>query len=41
VSRGFDDLPMLDDEDFMSDDELYQRNTDPRRDQGRSVVTGY
>lgn len=41
VSRGFDDLPILDEEEFMSDEELYQLKTAPRREQGRSKVTGY
>lgn len=41
VSRGFDNLPMLDDEEFMTDDELYFRNTEPRQNQGRSGTTGY
>ena len=41
LSRGFDDLPILDEEEFMSDDEVYSRNTSPRQDQGRSEITGY
>lgn len=41
LSRGFDELPLLDEEDFMDEDELYQTNTGPRQDQGRSTVTGY
>lgn len=41
VSRGFDDMPLLDEEDFMDEDELYFRRVDPRRDQGRSKSTGY
>lgn len=41
VSRGFDDLPILDEEDFMTDEELYQRRTGPAQHQGRSKTTGY
>lgn len=41
VSRGFDELPLLDEEDFMEEDELYFRKTTPRTDQGRSTSTGY
>lgn len=41
LSRGFDNLPILDEEEFMTDEELYQRKTDPRQDQGRSSITGY
>jgi len=41
VSRGFDDLPVLDEESFMSDEELYFRHQEPRQDQGRSQITGY
>lgn len=41
VSRGFDEMPMLDEEDFMDEEELYFRNTEPRQDQGRSNTTGY
>ncbi len=41
LSRGFDEMPLLDEEDFMSEEELYQRNDSPRNDQGRSTTTGY
>ena len=41
LSRGFDNLPILDEEEFMSDEEIYSRNTSPRQDQGRSEITGY
>lgn len=41
VSRGFDDLPMLDEEDFLDEEELYHRRTDPRDGHGRSPTTGY
>ena len=41
VCRGFDDLPLLDVEDFMDDEELYFRNTGPIQDHGRSSTTGY
>ena len=41
LSRGFDSMPLLDEEDFMDEEELYYRNTGPRTEQGRSKVTGY
>lgn len=41
LSRGFDDMPLLDEEDGMTEDELYYRNNDPRTEVGRSKVTGY
>ena len=41
VARGFDDLPLLEEEDFMDEEELYHRNTGPIRDHGRSTTTGY
>ena len=41
LSRGFDTLPLLDETDFMTDEEQYYANTGPRQDQGRSEVTGY
>jgi len=41
LSRGVDDFPLLDAEDFMSDEEIYSRRTDRRNDQGRSRTTGY
>lgn len=41
LSRGFDDLPLLEDEDFIEEEEMEMRRTDPRVEQGRSSVTGY
>lgn len=41
VSRGFEELPLLEEEDFMDDDELYARGTGPSSDKGRSQTTGY
>jgi predicted phage terminase large subunit-like protein len=41
LSRGFDDMPLLDEEEFMSDEELDFRHTDPQRETGRSTITGY
>lgn len=42
LSRGFDTLPLLDEESFMSDEEVYYRNVEDRSGQdGRSTVTGY
>lgn len=41
VCRGFEDLPTLNEEDFMSEEELYTRGAGPLHDGGRSDVTGY
>ncbi len=41
LSRGFDEYSPLEEEDFMDEDELYARRTDPRDDSGRSPITGY
>jgi hypothetical protein len=42
LSRGFDSLPLLTEEDFMTDDELYFREVEDRSTmQGRSPITGY
>jgi len=41
LSRGFDTLPLLTVEDFMSDEELYYADTSSPAEQGRSQVTGY
>jgi len=41
LSRGFDDMPILDEEDFMTDDELTERHMTPKASQGRSTTTGY
>ena len=41
VSRGFDNLPILDDESFLSDEELYFKKKGPSASHGRSRTTGY
>lgn len=41
LSRGVDELPVLDEEDFMTEEELYYASDAPRTDQGRSKLTGY
>ena len=41
LSRGFDDMPILDEEDFMGDDEIAERHAKPKASQGRSTTTGY
>jgi predicted phage terminase large subunit-like protein len=41
LSRGVDELPILDEEDFMTEEELYYASEEPRNDQGRSKLTGY
>ena len=41
LSRGFDDMPILDEEDFMTDEEVNERNMTPQTNQGRSAITGY
>lgn len=41
LSRGVDEFPLMDEEDFMDEETLYYRNSDPRNDQGRSTTTGY
>lgn len=41
TSRGFDEMPILEEEDFMSEEEIYSRQTEARADVGRSAVTGY
>ena len=41
LSRGFDDMPILDEEDFMTDAEVNERHTTPKMNQGRSETTGY
>jgi hypothetical protein len=41
VSRGFEELPLLEEEDFLDDDELYARGHGPTSDKGRSQTTGY
>ena len=42
LSRGFDQLPLQEAEDFMDEDELYSRGHGNDRSQnGRSTTTGY
>ncbi len=41
LSRGFEYVPMIEEEDFTPEEELDMRRQDPRRDLGRSRVTGY
>jgi len=41
IFKGLDLSSELDEEDFESDEELEMRATDPRRQSGRSPVTGY
>jgi predicted phage terminase large subunit-like protein len=41
LSRGFDQLPMQEEEDFMDEEELYHRETGTDRDSSRSTTTGY
>jgi predicted phage terminase large subunit-like protein len=39
--RGYDDLPVIDDEYFMTDEEIYFKRQGPPRDTGRNATTGY
>lgn len=41
LSRGFDDLPVIDEEYFMTEEEIYFRKTGPVKAAGRNRVTGY
>ena len=41
LTRGFDELPLQEPEDFMDDEELYHRDTSRRQADGRSTTTGY
>lgn len=41
LSRGYDNMPVLDEESFMTEEELYFRQTGPMKGQGRSEITGY
>ena len=41
LSLGFEDLALLDEEDFMEEDEHWLRDNDPRRISGRNAITGY
>lgn len=39
--KGLDTLPELEEDDFTPEEELEMRRSDPRRERGRSKVTGY
>jgi len=41
LSRGFDSLPMMTEEDFMTEEELEARRDDPPGHAGRNATTGY
>ena len=41
LSRGFDQLPMQESEDFMTDEELYAAGYGNAEEHGRSTTTGY
>ena len=41
LCRGFENMPEVEDDDFLTDEELDFERQDPRREQGRSAVTGY
>lgn len=41
LCRGFDNLSLIDEEEFMDDEELYSRGHGPNRNNSRSSVTGY
>lgn len=41
LAKGFEELPEMDEEDFETSEEAGFRRSDPRKDQGRSTVTGY
>ena len=41
ASRGFDQLPLQEEEDFLSDEELYHRGQEESPNDGRSPTTGY
>lgn len=41
LARGFDDMPLLDEDEFLSSDESFFKHADLRRDIGRSSITGY
>lgn len=41
LSRGFDTLPMMTEEDFMTDEEVEMQRTDPPGHHGRNTTTGY
>lgn len=39
--KGYDLLPEVEDDDFEAEESVEMRRSDPRREEGRSVVTGY
>jgi hypothetical protein len=41
LTRGYDDMPVLDEEDFMTEEEIYFNRQQEKRAVGRSRVTGY
>jgi hypothetical protein len=41
LSRGFDTMPMMTDEDFMTEEEIEALRTDPPGHAGRNATTGY
>ena len=41
LSRGFDTLPMMTEEDFMTEEEIEMQRTDPPGHHGRNNTTGY
>lgn len=41
LSKGFDEFHQVEDEDMIPEDEWLMRRQDPRRESGRSAVTGY
>ena len=41
LSLAFDNAPLVEEDDFESEDEYQMKRQDPRRDKGRSSVTGY
>lgn len=41
LSRGYDDLPVIDDEYFMTEEEIYFHRKEPAKPIGRNRVTGY
>jgi predicted phage terminase large subunit-like protein len=41
LSRGYDDLPVIDDEYFMTEEEIYFKRQGPPKATGRNATTGY
>ena len=41
LSRGYDDLPVIDEEYFMTEEEIYHKGRGPNVESGRNAVTGY